>query len=35
VQYDESFLSNEITEEENNPTKIYQWSPQLIPKCNY
>jgi hypothetical protein len=24
VQYDESFLSNEITEEENNPTKIYQ-----------
>jgi hypothetical protein len=35
VQYDESFLSNEITEEENNPIKIYQWSPQLIPKCNY
>ena len=24
VQYDESFLSNEITEEENNPTKIHQ-----------
>jgi hypothetical protein len=23
VQYDESFISNEITEEENNPTKIY------------
>jgi hypothetical protein len=23
VQYDESFLSNEITEEENNPTKMY------------
>ena len=23
VQYDESFLSNEITEEENNPTKIH------------
>ena len=22
VQYDESFLSNKITEEENNPTKI-------------
>jgi hypothetical protein len=35
VQYDESFLSNEITEEENSPIKIYQWSPQLIPKCNY
>jgi hypothetical protein len=24
VQYNESFLSNEITEEENNPTKIHQ-----------
>ena len=24
VQQDESFLSNEITEEENNPTKIHQ-----------
>jgi hypothetical protein len=24
VQYDESFLSNEITEEENSPIKIYQ-----------
>jgi hypothetical protein len=24
VQYDESFLNNEITEEENNPTKIQQ-----------
>ena len=24
VQYDESFLDNEITEEENNPTKIQQ-----------
>ena len=24
VQYDESFLNNEITEEENNPTKIHQ-----------
>jgi hypothetical protein len=24
VQLDESFLSNEITEEENNPTKIHQ-----------
>ena len=24
VHYDESFLSNEITEEENNPTKIHQ-----------
>ena len=24
VQYDESFLSNEITKKENNPTKIYQ-----------
>ena len=34
VQYDDSFLSNEITEEENNPTKIHQCSPQLIPKCN-
>jgi hypothetical protein len=19
----------------NNPTKIQQWSPQLIPKCNF
>ena len=24
VSYDERFLSNEITEEENNPTKIHQ-----------
>jgi hypothetical protein len=24
VQYDKSFLSNEITEEKNNPTKIHQ-----------
>ena len=24
VQYDEGFLSNEIIEEENNPTKIHQ-----------
>ena len=24
VQYDESFLSNEITEEENNPRKIHR-----------
>ena len=24
-----------IIEEENNPTKIQQWSPQLIPKCNF
>ena len=24
VQYDENFLSNEITEVENNPTKIHQ-----------
>jgi hypothetical protein len=24
VQYDESFLINEITKEENNPTKIHQ-----------
>ena len=24
VYYNESFLSNEITEEENNPTKIHQ-----------
>ena len=24
VQYDESFLSNEITEEKNNRTKIHQ-----------
>ena len=24
VQYDESFLSNEITKEKNNPTKIHQ-----------
>ena len=34
-QQDESLLSNEITEEENNPTNIHQWSPQLIPKCNF
>jgi hypothetical protein len=24
VQYDESFLSNEITEEENNPSMIHE-----------
>jgi hypothetical protein len=35
VQYNDSFLNNEITKEENNPTKIHQWCPQLIPKCNF
>ena len=29
------FVYNEITKEENNPTKIQQWSLQLIPKCNF
>jgi hypothetical protein len=35
VKYDESFIRNEIIEEENNPTKIHQQSPQLIPKYNF